>query len=150
MSIVQRVTLDLLEEILPLIATYQEFYGARTSSEKNRSHFAMLARNEDFGIQFLAREETGRVIGFATLYFPMSSLSAGRSCLLNDLFTESEFRGQGVARSLIKNCRKYAATRGFAAIDWITQDSNESAQRLYNRMDVTRSTWLHYEMRTSR
>ena len=90
------------EKVLPLIARYQEFYQRIPDAEANRRHFGQfLGGNHPLGVQFLAVADEGTALGFATLYFLPSSLSAGSSSVLNDLYTVPEARRHGVARALL-------------------------------------------------
>ena len=141
------MTSDWLKKTLPLIAEYQRFYGAAPVSAKNWEHFSQVLADPSLGVQFVVIDASGMAAGFATLYFPMSSLKPGRSALMNDLFVLPNFRGQGLGRALIDRCLAYAHEKGHESIEWQTQLSNKDAQELYNRMDARKSAWFHYEMK---
>lgn len=144
-----RVDLALLGKILPLIAQYQAFYGFTVPPERNRKFFTQLIENPEEGIQFGAFDSQGAAQGFCTLFFPLSSLSAQRYCLLNDLFTIETARGKGVGRSLIQKARDQALTRGFEGLEWMTKQSNLQAQLLYNKLGAGKSEWLYYHLPTN-
>lgn len=141
------VTRSSLAEILPLIAQYQVFYGAIPDPVRNAEFFGELAEAPERGIQFVYRRD-GKAVGFATLYFVPSSISAQTYCVLNDLFTLPEERGAGVGRALIEHCRSYARRHGFAGIEWQTAVGNRTAQRLYDRFSAQRSEWYTYSLGT--
>lgn len=136
-----------LEKVLPLIKKYQGFYGAFPNAVKTKSFFLQLIRNRSKGILLAAFNTEGAAIGFATLYFIPSSLSVQTTCLLNDLYTTTNQRGKGVARTLLQACREHALARGFKRLEWQTQESNKTAQRLYDQMSASKSRWSHYSMR---
>lgn len=144
---IETVTTATFELVLPLIADYQRFYQAIPDEARNRAHFGRFIDNHTDGIQFVMLDDERNATGFATLYFPYSSVSAGSFCLLNDLFTIAEMRGHGIGRALIMHCAHYATTRGFRQIEWRTQESNTPAQRLYNSLDTSRSTWYSYTLK---
>ena len=143
---IETVTTDTFEQVLPLIADYQRFYEAVPDEARNRAHFSQFLGSHDKGIQFVALDDSGRALGFATLYFPMGSVTPGVYCLMNDLFTVPAARGQGVGRALILHCLAYAKDHGFTRISWQTAQTNERAQRLYNSLPTTYRVWLGYTL----
>lgn len=143
---IETVTPATFELVLPLVAGYQRFYNAVPDEARNRVHFAQFLDDHARGIQFVALEDDGNALGFATLYFPLSSVSAGVTCLMNDLFTAPEARGRGVGRALIEHCRRYAGDHGFKSIYWQTAQSNRTAQRLYDSLNAARSAWYTYTL----
>lgn len=67
---------------------------------------------------------------------------------MNDLFTLGEFRKQGIARSLIDHCAKYAKSQGAARLQWVTAPNNLNAQALYNKMGAKQSSWEFFTYNT--
>jgi ribosomal protein S18 acetylase RimI-like enzyme len=143
---IETVTTQTFERVLPLIAAYQRFYKAEPDAGRNRAHFGRLLDDHDSGIQFVALDEAGQALGFATLYFPLGSVTPGVSCLMNDLFVVPEARGQGIGRALILHCLSYANAHGFTKIHWQTALDNHTAQRLYDSLPTTRSGWYTYRL----
>lgn len=86
---------------------------------------------------------------FATLSFPLSSVSAGSYCLLNDLYVVLEARGRGIGRALIARRRDHARERGHAALEWQTRRENATAQRLYDATGARRTAWYTYGLPTA-
>lgn len=142
---IEPVTTHNIEAVLPLIAKYQEFYRFPSDTEKNRAFFSRLLQTPDRAAQSLAYAGDTPV-GFYTLYFVLSSLSAESSCLLNDLYTAPEWRGHGVASRLIAHAAKEASHRGYHRMEWMTEETNTVAQRLYNGLNTKSSKWLYYGM----
>ena len=143
---IETVTAQTFERVLPLIAAYQRFYKAEPDDARNRAHFGGLLDEHAAGIQFVALDEAGQALGFATLYFPLGSVSPGVACLMNDLFVVPETRGQGIGRALILHCLSYAKAHGFPKIHWQTALDNHTAQRLYDSLPTTRSGWYTYRL----
>src|SRR5262245_66417598 len=129
---IETVTAATFEQVLPLIADYQRFYEATPYEDRNRKHFAKLLEDHDLGIQFVALDDAGRALGFATLYFPLGSVSARVNCLMNDLYTVPDARGQGIGRAPILHCLAYARGHGSTSIFSQTAQSNARAQSLYH------------------
>ena len=143
---IETVTAQTFERVLPLIAGYQRFYKAEPDEARNRAHFGRLLGDHAAGIQFVALDDAGQALGFATLYFPLGSVTPGPACLMNDLFVVPETRGQGIGRALILHCLSYAKAHGFPKIHWQTALDNHSAQRLYDSLPTTRSGWYTYRL----
>lgn len=132
--------------VLPLISDYQKFYGSEPNGQLNEVFFRRFIESHDEGVQFIAFDDQDRPVGFATVYWQMSTLSAGRSCVLNDLYTVPASRGQGVARALIAHASSYARCCGARSLQWQTQFANETAQHLYDKLPTRKSVWYSYAL----
>ena len=64
-----------LEDLLPLIAGYQRFYGAEPDGERNRRFFSQFLHPSEKGLLLGAWMET-ELAGFAALYWFFSSTKA--------------------------------------------------------------------------
>lgn len=143
---VSPVERDELEAVLPLIAGYQRFYGAQPDDHRNAGFFARFLQPSDDGLLLKATDQSGAVIGFATLYWTFSSTTAEPVVLMNDLFVAGQARGTGAGRALIEAARREARDRGVRKLTWMTAPDNATAQRLYDRTGASKSTWLEYEL----
>lgn len=144
---VERVTEATLEMVLPLIGEYQRFYRKEPNAVRNRRFFSLLLPpvGNGSGAQFVAFE--GEMpAGFSTIYFLPSSLSAETHAVLNDLYTRPESRGRGIGRLLIAEARRFVALEGYRTLEWLTEQSNATAQRLYNLTGANRTEWLGYSL----
>jgi GNAT superfamily N-acetyltransferase len=137
-----------MEELLPLVADYQRFYGADPDAERNRRFFSRFLHPSDEGL-LLGAWADGTLVGFATLYWFHSSTKAMDTVLLNDLFVRDDVRGGGVGRALIRAALEETHRRGAEHLEWFTAPDNLAAQRLYDSLpDARRSTWYAYEIET--
>jgi GNAT superfamily N-acetyltransferase len=141
-----------LPELLPLARAYCDFYQVAPSDqallELSR---ALLADPEREGLQLLARDEAGRSVGFATLYWTWQTLAAARVGVMNDLFVAAEARGSGVAEALIAACLERCREHGATRLVWQTAIDNHRAQAVYERVGATRDDrWLDYELPVKR
>jgi GNAT superfamily N-acetyltransferase len=143
--LIREVGPEELEAILPLIGEYQRFYRQTPDAGRNRAFFARLFTTPGLGRQLVALEG-GEPVGFATLYYLPSSLSGRLACVKNDLFVREDRRGRGVARELLAHCARHAAANGYGAVEWQTEKSNVTAQRLYDRLGATKTEWFYYSL----
>ena len=142
-----------LDVLLPLVRGYCAFYeetqGIPQASDEDLLALsrALLADPEGNGIQLIARDvTTGEAVGFATIFWNWSTLSARRYALMNDLFVVPATRGTGLADRLIAACADEARSRGMATLQWRTALDNERAQAVYDRVGGQRSQWLDYAL----
>jgi GNAT superfamily N-acetyltransferase len=134
-----------LADLLPLVRGYADFYGVAPSDEALMGlSRALIADPSREGVQFLARRHDGTAVGFATVYWLWSTLSAQRVGLMNDLFVTAEARGEGAAEALIEHCRAACRERGAARLTWQTAKDNARAQAVYDRIGGRREEWLDY------
>ena len=143
---VRPVTREEMDELLPLIAGYQTFYGAEPDVERNRRFFSRFLHPSDEGL-LLGAWVDGALAGYATLYWFFSSTKAAESVLMNDLFVREDIRGAGIGRALINRALDEARLRGAAHLEWFTAPDNLVAQRLYDSMTGAQpSMWRAYEI----
>jgi ribosomal protein S18 acetylase RimI-like enzyme len=137
-----------LDDLLPMMRAYCDFYEVGPSdADLEALARALIADPDNEGIQLIARGEDGEPLGFATVFWSWQTLNAARAGVMNDLFVEPGTRGQGVGRALIEECRRRARERGATEIVWETAPDNETAQRLYDSLEVEKSTWLSYSLK---
>jgi GNAT superfamily N-acetyltransferase len=56
------------------------------------------------------------------------------TCYLQDLFVDPVARGGGYGRALIEAVADAARERGADRLYWLTQETNDTARRLYDRL----------------
>ena len=150
MAAVSLVTEHDLDDLLPLMRGYLEFYEVDPADEAVLAlSRALLADPEREGLQLIARDEAGTAIGFATIFWTWSTLSAARIAVMNDLFVSAGARGTGAAEALIGACADLCRERGdIAQLGWQTAKDNHRAQAVYARVGGERSEWVDYSIAT--
>ena len=134
-----------LADLLPLMRGYADFYEVSPTDDQLLSlSRTLIADPQREGVQFIARDSTGVAIGFATVFWLWSTLSATRVGLMNDLFVAAPARGSGAAEALIERCRGACLERGASRLTWQTAKDNARAQAVYDRIGGTREEWLDY------
>jgi GNAT superfamily N-acetyltransferase len=91
----------------------------------------------------LLAERNGEVLGLAHYLFHRSTISVAPICYLQDLFTVTAARGQGVGRALIEAVYHRAKAAGSSRVYWQTHETNIQAQKLYDKVS-TRSGFIVY------
>jgi GNAT superfamily N-acetyltransferase len=138
-----------LDDLLPLMRGYCDFYGAAPPDPALLALCrALLADPGCEGVQLLARDRQhgAAAVGFATVYWSWSTLSASRIGVMNDLYVEPGTRGTGLADALIAACAQRARQHGATELDWQTALDNHRAQAVYDRSGAHRSQWLDYSL----
>ena len=139
-----------LPELLPLVRGYCDFYGVSPGDDELVAlSRALIADPDKEGFQLIARGEDGRALGFATVFWSWSTLSAARIAVMNDLFVHPDGRGTGLAEALIEECRIRAQSRGAASLTWQTAKDNLRAQAVYERIGARRAEWVDYSLDTA-
>ena len=65
-------------------------------------------------------------------------------CYLQDLYTDPAARGQGVGAALINAVYAEADKAGAPSVYWLTQEGNETARKLYDRI-ATETDFIKYQ-----
>jgi GNAT superfamily N-acetyltransferase len=147
--VIAQVTEADLPDLLPLMRGYCDFYEVAPSDDA----LLALARTliddpEQQGLQLIARDdEDGRAVGFATIFWTWSTLSADRLAVMNDLFVAEGARGGGIADALIAACAEQCRKRGVPELAWQTAHTNMRARAVYERVGASRDErWLDYSL----
>ena len=126
---------------------YCDFYEVDPSDDELLAMSrALIADPRCEGLQLIARDEPGRALGFATIFWTWSTLSASRIGVMNDLFVAAGARGGGLADALIAACVERCRERGVASLGWQTAKDNRRAQAVYERVGGKREEWVDYSL----
>ena len=136
---------DEIEELLPLMRAYCDFYKSSPADEGVIAMARTLISDPSQGAVFIARED-GRAIGFATLDWKWSMLKGARIGYLEDLFVDPAARGRGTADALIQVCADRCRELGMPAMEWLTAPDNRRAQKVYDRTGAGAETYLEYDL----
>ena len=134
-----------MEELLPLMRAYCEFYEAVPPDDGLREMASTLIEDPAQGALFIARDG-GEAIGFATVDWKWSSLKGARIGYLEDIFVAPDARGRGTADALIAACAERCRELGMPALEWLTAPDNRRAQAVYDRTGASSETLLEYDL----
>jgi len=130
---------------------YCDFYEvAPSDADLLAMSRALIADPEREGLQLIARDADGGAVGFATIFWTWSTLTAARIGVMYDLFVTPPARGTGVADALIAACAERCRERGVESLEWTTARDNQRAQSVYDRVGARRDDrWLDYSLEVS-
>jgi GNAT superfamily N-acetyltransferase len=136
-----------LPELLPLMRGYCDFYEVSPSDDGLLAMSRTLIEEPGEGIQLIARDDDGAAVGFATIFWTWTTLSASRLGVMNDLFVAEGARGGGFADELIAACAERCREHGATELAWQTAHTNLRARAVYERVGATRDErWLDYSL----
>lgn len=148
---ISRVGVPDLDDLAPLMRGYCDFYEVSPSDGSLRALALTLIEHPDTaGVQLIARDEGGEAVGFATIFWSYSTLSASAIGVMNDLYVAPDARGNGLGAELIRACEAECAARGVEILEWETAPSNARAQSVYDRSGAVRSEWVAYTLAVTR
>ncbi|MEX0351596.1 MAG: N-acetyltransferase family protein [Paracoccaceae bacterium] len=117
-----------------LWTAYLEFYESSVSAEVYDVTFARLLGDDPADFSCLVAEQDGRLVGLTHYLFHRHAWKIEEVCYLQDLYARPEARGTGIGRALIEAVYAEADARDCPSVYWLTQDFNEIARKLYDRV----------------
>ncbi|MFT7596984.1 MAG: GNAT superfamily N-acetyltransferase [Paracoccaceae bacterium] len=127
-----------------LWAGYLRFYKTSVPEPVYASTFARLLGDDPSDFSALVAEQDGRLVGLTHYLFHRHAWRIENVCYLQDLYARPETRGTGVGRALIEEVYAAADANGTPIVYWLTQDFNEVARQLYDRIG-TQTPFIKYQ-----
>lgn len=127
---------------LPLWEGYNTFYQRKVPLEVTRMTWSRFFDAYE-PMHAVVAERSGRLLGLVHYLFHRNTAMLAPTCYLQDLFTGAEVRGQGIGRALIEAVYDRAQAAGSPRVYWMTQESNTTARRLYDKV-AERSGFIQY------
>lgn len=123
-----------LETVTDLFDKYRVFYKQPSNVEQSRDFLKERFEKED-SVIFIAvfKDENGKRTGagFVQLYPSFSSVSMQRLWILNDLYVDSKYRKNGLAKALMEKAKDYSVKTKAKELVLQTAINNYPAQSLY-------------------
>ena len=127
-----------------LWTAYLDFYETSVPEAVYETTFARLidpARPAQNGLIAL---QDGQAVGLVHYIFHVHNWCIEDVCYLQDLFADPQVRGTGVGRALIEAVYAAADENGTPRVYWLTQDFNQTARQLYDRI-ATLTPFIKYQ-----
>jgi ribosomal protein S18 acetylase RimI-like enzyme len=143
---IRKAKLEDIPHILHLLSLKAEFDGCPEALTATAEQLEQdLFETAPLAAVLLA--EVGReIVGFAAYYPIYSTFLARPGLWLDDLFIQSEFRGQKIGQALMARLCKIAQELGCARIDWTVATNNYLGIHFYEKIGAI----VQQEVRTCR
>ncbi len=113
---------------------YLEFYGATVPEAVYAGTFARLLDPAVTDLNCLLAVKDGKPAGLVHYIFHRHCWRVEDVVYLQDLYADPDVRGSGIGRALIEAVYAEADKNGTPSVYWMTQDFNENARHLYDRI----------------
>jgi ribosomal protein S18 acetylase RimI-like enzyme len=127
-----------------LYYAYLEFYASEPLEPATEILWRRLTAESPI-VQSGIAELDGVVVGFVHFHFQISTWTHTWHCYLEDLFVDNNYRGRGVARSLIDEVKRAALEEKCSELYWITREHNTTARKLYDKV-ASATDFVRYEI----
>ncbi|MXS71824.1 GNAT family N-acetyltransferase [Flavobacteriaceae bacterium W22] len=129
MRITRKADIKDIDQLTELFDQYRSFYHKDSDIQKAAIFLRERIENKD-SVIFVAESE-GNLAGFVQLYPLFSSTRMKRYWLLNDLFVNEYYRGNGFSKVLIEEAKDLARSTNACGILLETGKSNDIGNKLY-------------------
>lgn len=113
---------------------YLSFYDTTIAPEIYETTFARLINPTNLVQNARVAELDGAAVGTVHYIYHAHNWRTEDVCYLQDLYVKNTVRGQGIGRALIEAVYSAADANGTPNVYWMTQDFNENARLLYDRI----------------
>lgn len=113
---------------------YLAFYETSVPDAVYDATFERLIGDDPQDFSCLVAEQDGALVGLTHFLFHRHAWKIENTCYLQDLYARPETRGTGVGRALIQAVYDRADKKECPSVYWLTQDFNETARKLYDRI----------------
>jgi len=113
---------------------YLTFYKSALPEEVYATTFGRLVDVAERGMFGLIAYLGDTPVGIVNCVIHRHLWRIEEVCYLGDLYVAPEARGSGLGRALIEAVYKEADARGAPSVYWMTQDHNQTARQLYDRV----------------
>ncbi|MCU1476724.1 MAG: acetyltransferase [Subtercola sp.] len=127
-----------------LYVAYGKFYETELEGDRAVLVWSWLI-DPEHETEALVAEDDGKLVGVLHFREFARPLAGERGLYIDDLFVDPDARNSGVGAALISEAKNIAASRGLGIVRWITDEHNETAQRLYDKL-ASRTSWVTYDL----
>lgn len=121
------------------IASMANQLARLTTGAPGRMTAAAVRRDliDDTDLNCIVADRAGAAVGYALWSAAYETAFAARGVYLSDLYVEEGHRGQGIARSLMRELALICSAQGGRFIWWAVTPDNARAQRFYDTLGAT-------------
>ncbi|MEJ6488590.1 GNAT family N-acetyltransferase [Leucobacter sp. USCH14] len=143
--VVRDVTSDDREAWAALYRGYRDFYEKPHDERVFATVWSWLA-DPAHQTRGLIAEIDGAPVGIAHYRTYARPIYGDSGIYLDDLFTAADARGTGAGTAILHRLAEIARDEGASLVRWITDESNTTARRLYDRV-AAQTPWVTYDLR---
>jgi GNAT superfamily N-acetyltransferase len=136
---------ELNREFMAFEIADEDLWGGTDTAddEQFREDFHRALANPEM-ITLLFIEKDGEPIGFANLQTIISIWAHGKSMIIDDLYIEEKYHGQGFGRESLRYIEAFAGNKGFRRIEFKSEKTNPGARAFYEKCGYTPSELYYY------
>ena len=124
---------------------YLTFYKSSVPEEVYRTTFERLLSGGEYEPRGRLAIVKAKPVGLVHFLYHRSCWSLVNNCYLQDLYVDPALRGTGLGQVLIETVQREAAEQGVRNVYWMTEEANEVARRLYDRV-ARRTGFIEYDL----
>ncbi len=133
-------TVKEVAQVAPLYDAYRQFYEQESDLDLATQFLTDRLSKEESVVLLAVEKVSGKAAGFIQLFPSFTSIAADHTWILNDLFVDSVFRRQGLARALMNAAKDFAQSTGAVRLGLMTAHTNTQAQALYESLGYKMDT----------
>ena len=132
--IIRNLKLDDKPEWVKLWRSYLDYYSTSLSDEIYHQTFSRLLDLNLPEQNGLIALEDDKPVGIVHFIYHPHNWRIEDVCYLQDLYTDPNFRGLGIGRSLMEAVYEAADANSTPNVYWLTEEFNKTARQLYDRI----------------
>lgn len=132
MNLLHLATLDDLDTLEPLVASYHAFEDIRTTEEERRASLAALLEGLPHGMIYLIGPRRAPV-GYIALSMGYSIELGGPDAIIDEFYIREKVRGRGMGSEVLLTLLPALREHGIKALHLEVDRENARAQKLYRR-----------------
>ena len=129
---------------------YIKFYQSTMTADKTEILWQRIHDpNHEIQCRIAEQPESGDLVGLVHFFPHVSTWNTNPVCYLNDLFVSPDARAGGIGQTLINAVVDEAKQQGWDEVYWLTQQQNNVARGLYDKLTGGSEGFVNYSIDTS-
>jgi ribosomal protein S18 acetylase RimI-like enzyme len=133
MNFIREAVIEDIHSLAEIFDQYRIFYEKKSDIDSAKIFLGDRIKLGESKIFISIDDDV--ITGFVQLYPIFSSTQMKRLWLLNDLFVDPKFRGQGISKKLIEECKGHSVRTNASGLILETAKSNTIGNQLYPSVD---------------
>lgn len=130
-------------ELLTILFTQEADFQPDVA--KQSAGLRLIIEHPEVG-SILVLRDGATVVGMVNLLYTISTAEGGRAAWLEDMVVHPSHRGRGVGGRLLRHAISEAKASGCSRITLLTDSTNSSAMRFYERAGFVRSQMVPFRL----